>query len=76
MAFSCLGKLPSEAAGTLLTHALVLVDRREDEDLMDWVAGDWAPLFAHKLGRMGRAKAKPIMVTTRCMRWMVVDGFR
>ncbi len=43
-----LGKLPGEAAGQLLTHVLVLADRREDENLMDWVAGYWAPLFANK----------------------------
>ncbi len=43
-----LGKLPGEAAGQLLTHALVLADQQEDENLMDWVAGDWAALFANK----------------------------
>ena len=43
-----LSKLPGEAAGQLLTHALVLADQHEDDNLMDWVAGDWAPLFANK----------------------------
>lgn len=43
-----LGKLPSEAAGQLLTHVLVMADQHEDENLMDWVAGEWAPLFANK----------------------------
>jgi hypothetical protein len=43
-----LGKLPSEAAGQLLTHVLVLADQHEDKNLMDWVAGNWARLFANK----------------------------
>jgi hypothetical protein len=43
-----LGKLPGEAAGRLLARELVLADRKEDENLMDWVAGNWAPLFANK----------------------------
>lgn len=43
-----LGKLPDEAAGQLLAHVLVMADRRGDENLIDWVAGDWAHLFANK----------------------------
>jgi hypothetical protein len=43
-----LGKLPGETAGQLLTHALVLADQHEDENLIDWVAGDWVLLFANK----------------------------
>lgn len=43
-----LGRIPSRSAGLLLVRLMRLMDERGDEDLQDWVAGDWPALFANK----------------------------
>jgi hypothetical protein len=43
-----LGALPGEAAGHALLDALRRADGEEDHTLLDWIAGDFAALFANK----------------------------
>jgi hypothetical protein len=43
-----LGRIPTESAGLLLVHLMRRLDEHDDNDLSDWLAGDWAPLFANK----------------------------
>jgi len=43
-----LGRIPTESAGLLLVRLMRQLDGHEDDGLPDWLAGDWAYLFADK----------------------------
>jgi len=50
-----LGRIPTESAGLLLVHLMRRLDGCEDDGLPDWLAGDWAYLFADKPPSVVRA---------------------
>lgn len=43
-----LGLVPTDAAGCLLVEAMRDMDEAEDDNLQDWLSGDWPALFANK----------------------------
>jgi hypothetical protein len=43
-----LGRMPTESAGLLLVRLMRRMDEYEDDDLQDWLAGDWPFLFVNK----------------------------
>lgn len=43
-----LGRLPTLEAGLLLVQLLRSLDERGDEDMQDWLTGQWPGLFANK----------------------------
>lgn len=43
-----LGLIPTDAAGRLLVEAMRDMDEAEDDNLQDWLSGDWPALFANK----------------------------
>jgi len=43
-----LGLIPSEQAGVLLVDMMYGLSLEEDEDMQDWLAGEWSALFRNK----------------------------
>jgi hypothetical protein len=43
-----LGRIASESAGLLLLHLIRKIEIQGEEDIQDWLAGDWAALFENK----------------------------
>ena len=47
-----LGLIPSEQAGLLLVELMRRLSLEEDEDMQDWLAGEWSALFKNKPKRV------------------------
>lgn len=64
-----LGRIPSESSGALLAQLMQKIDTRDEQDLQDWLAGDWPALFKNK--PIGVLAAVRELTTNTTLDWYV-----